>query len=133
MKPIRLNVVRQGRRSPDLTPVMDVVFILVVFFMVVSSFSHALVKPLKVVVPGAASGAMEPVARRVLLLERDGATLDGVAVSDMARMLASKPDSPLSIVVTEGAGYQALVNALDAAQAASVKDVRVETRKGEGQ
>jgi len=45
---------------------MDVVFILVVFFMVVSTFSQTLVKPLKVSVPGIAASPSAPVELRVL-------------------------------------------------------------------
>ena len=126
MKPISITPPPNRRRSPDLTPVMDVVFILVVFFMVVSTFSHSLVKPLKVSVPGAVAQALESADRRVLLLDTQGALLDGVPVSDLATALGADAAKPLSIVAGEGASYQALVDALDAAQLADVVDVRVE-------
>jgi biopolymer transport protein ExbD len=105
---------------------MDVVFILVVFFMVVSTFSQSLVKPLKVTVPGAVAQAVEMVERRTLVLEAQGMKLDGDAVGDLTAALAGDVSKPLSIVAGEGASYQALVDALDAAQAAGIADVRVE-------
>ena len=127
MKPLRISPPASRRRSPDLTPVMDVVFILVVFFMVVSTFSQTLVKPLKVSVPGAAAPALSPVEQRVLELKATGAVLDGEAVTDLAASLAGDTSKPLSIVAGEGASYQALVDALDAAQTAGIVDVRVRT------
>lgn len=111
---------------------MDVVFILVVFFMVVSTFSQTLVKPLKVSVPGTAAPALSPVEQRVLELDASGAVLDGEAVTDLAVSLASDTSKPLSIVAGKGASYQALVDALDAAQEAGIDDVRVQAA-GEGQ
>ena len=127
MKPLRISPPAPRRRSPDLTPVMDVVFILVVFFMIVSTFSQTLVKPLKVSVPGTAAPALSPVELRVLELKATGAVLDGQAVADLAAALAGDTRKPLSIVAGEGASYQALVDALDAAQSAGIVDVRVRT------
>ena len=126
---LRISPPASRRRSPDLTPVMDVVFILVVFFMVVSTFSQTLVKPLKVSVsvPGTAAPALSPVEQRVLELKATGAVLDGEAVTDLAASLAGDTSKPLSIVAGEGASYQALVDALDAAQTAGIVDVRVRT------
>ena len=127
MKPLRISSPARRGRSPDLTPVMDVVFILVVFFMVVSTFSQTLVKPLKVSVPGIAASPSAPVELRVLELKAAGAVLDGQAVADLAASLAGDTRKPLSIVAGEGASYQALVDALDAAQSAGIVDVRVRT------
>ena len=127
MKMLRISPSAERRRPPDLTPVMDVVFILVVFFMVVSTFSQTLVKPLKVSVPGTAAPALSPVEQRVLELDASGAVLDGEAVTDLAVSLASDTSKPLSIVAGKGASYQALVDALDAAQTAGIVDVRVRT------
>ncbi|MGB5214600.1 MAG: biopolymer transporter ExbD [Anderseniella sp.] len=127
MKPFRISTPTPRRRSPDLTPVMDVVFILVVFFMIVSTFSQTLVKPLKVSVPGTAAPALSPVESRVLELTATGAVLDGEAVTDLAASLAGDTSETLSIVAGEGASYQALVDALDAAQIVGIVDVRVRT------
>lgn len=104
---------------------MDVVFILVVFFMVVSTFSQTLVKPLKISVPGEAAPASSEVELRVLELSASGAMLDGETVTDLVASLADYVSKPLRIVAGEGASYQALVDALDAAQVVGIEDVRV--------
>jgi len=132
LKMLRISPSAVRRRPPDLTPVMDVVFILVVFFMVVSTFSQTLVKPLKVTVPGAAAALPSPVEPRVLVLDAAGSALDGETVTDLAAALAGDTSKPLSIVAENGASYQALVDALDAAQEAGIDDVRVQAA-GEGQ
>jgi len=127
LKPLRISSLAPRQRSPDLTPVMDVVFILVVFFMVVSTFSQTLVKPLKVSAPGTAAPVHSPVEQRVLELGVSGAVLDGEAVTDLVVSLADDTSKPLSIVAGKGASYQALVDALDAAQIAGIDEVRVRT------
>ncbi len=125
MEPLRIARPAARNRSPDLTPVMDVVFILVVFFMVVSTFSQTLVKPINVSLPGAAATASFPLQQRILRLTAAGALLDGHAVADLAASLADDTSKPLSIIVGRGAGYQALLDALDAARTAGIDDVRV--------
>ncbi len=132
LKTLRISPPAARRRPPDLTPVMDVVFILVVFFMVVSTFSQTLVKPLTVTVPGTAEAVPSPVEPRVLVLDASGNVLDGEPVTDLAAALAGDTSTPLSIVAGNAASYQALVDALDAAQIAGIDDVRVRAA-GDGQ
>jgi biopolymer transport protein ExbD len=81
MSGFRMTQPDRQRRGPDLTPVMDVVFILVVFFLVVSTFSETLVKPMQVSLPGASAAATAPQRAAELKLAADGMTLDGQAVS----------------------------------------------------
>jgi len=119
------------RRGPDLTPVMDVVFILVVFFLVVSTFSETLVKPMQVSLPGASAAAPAPQRAAELKLAAHGMTLDGQAVSPagLSGRLSGLDDRPLVIVAGDDAPYQALVDALDGAQAAGLVDVKVQTER----
>ena len=115
------------RRGPDLTPVMDVVFILVVFFLVVSTFSETLVKPMQVTLPGS-SNALPAQSPAQLRLAADTVLLNGEAVSptDLVARLTATAGTPLVIVTAEGASYQALVDALDAAQLAGIASVSVQ-------
>ena len=121
----------RARRGPDLTPVMDVVFILVVFFLVVSTFSETLVKPIRVTMP-AAAGAPTPQAVTRLTLSASGATLNAqpVEAADLASRLAELSGDPLMIETTGQAPYQALVDALDAAQLAGITSVSVQAAAG---
>jgi biopolymer transport protein ExbD len=131
MSGFRMTQPDRQRRGPDLTPVMDVVFILVVFFLVVSTFSETLVKPMQVSLPGASAAATAPQRATELKLAADGMTLDGQAVSPagLAGRLGGLDDTPLVIVAGDDAPYQALVDALDGAQAAGLVDVKVQTER----
>lgn len=129
MAGFRITPPPRARRAPDLTPVMDVVFILVVFFLVVSTFSETLVKPMQVSVPGSSTPASAPLQTAVLELTASGATLDAepVAIAQLSARLAQLASRPLVIVTGDGAPYQSLVDALDAAQAAGLSSVKVQT------
>jgi biopolymer transport protein ExbD len=67
-----------------------------------------------------------------LKLAADGMTLDGEAVSPagLAYSLERAGARPLVIVAGDDAPYQALVDALDGAQAAGLADVKVQTERG---
>ena len=126
----RMTPQQKQRRGPDLTPVMDVVFILVVFFMVVSTFSETLVKPMQVNLPGSNAAAPVPESAE-LVLAAAGPTLDGQPVSyeALAARLASLGGRPLVIMAGDDAPYQMLVDALDAAEAAGVAGVTVQAQR----
>ena len=117
----------RARRGLDLTPVMDVVFILVVFFLVVSTFSETLVKPMQVTLPGSSSAASAQLHMQ-LRLTADAALLDGetIAAADLVARLSASSATPLVIVTAQDAPYQALVDALDAAQLAGITSVSVQ-------
>ena len=128
MTRLRMTAPGRNRRAPDLTPVMDVVFILVVFFLVVSTFSETLVKPMQVNLPGSATTAASPANEAELRLTAQGMLLDRqpLAPAALAAGLAGLDGRPLVIVAGADAPYQMLVDALDAAQAAGLGDVKVQ-------
>ena len=130
----RMTPQEKQRRGPDLTPVMDVVFILVVFFMVVSTFSDTLVKPMQVSLPGSEAATAAPDTAR-LTLTAAGLQLDDQPVPhhELAARLATLGGRPLAIVASSDAPYQMLVDALDAAQAAGLADVKVQAEQEAGQ
>ena len=127
MNALRIPRASKPRRGPDLTPVMDVVFILVVFFLVVSTFSETLVKPMRVTLPGTTSLAAGQ-QLSTLRLTASGATLNGerVDAATIAARLAATAGVPLIIETSDDAPYQALVDALDAAQLAGITSVSVQ-------
>ncbi len=130
----RMTPQEKQRRGPDLTPVMDVVFILVVFFMVVSTFSDTLVKPMQVSLPGSDEPAATPDTAR-LTLTAAGLQLDDQPVpqDELAARLAALGGRPLAIVASADAPYKMLLDALDAAQAAGLADVKVQAQQEAGQ
>ena len=125
-----LNLVnRYGRqrRLISLTPLIDVVFILLLFFMLASSYLDW--RTIHLNVP--ASTAMGPTAEAALLVEiRDsGLRLSGEAVTpnDLAMRLAErlerKPDQRVLVSPEDGVSLQDAVTVLDLISAAGVSDV----------
>ena len=119
----------RARRPPariSLTPLIDVVFILLVFFMLASNFFDWRAIPLQASGSGA-GGAM----RGALLVEvtRQGPRLAGEALPlpELAgRLLARRaddPDQPILILPRDGVETGALVAVLDRLAAEGLRDL----------
>lgn len=126
----RITLAAETRRpGVNLTPIMDVVFILVIFFMLAAQFVRQAEQPLALA-PAGDRVAIETDAAppQELRLEGQQVLLDGQAVRADALVpaLSSGDDTRLLITVGADAPYQALVTALDAA--AKAGRTRVATR-----
>lgn len=100
---------QRPRRRLNLTPMIDVVFLLLVFFMMVSRFGGLHGMPLAVAGQGGAAWVGPP---RLVELRPGGVTLNGVAVGDLAAALAplmAAPDDPVVLRARDGADVQRLV------------------------
>lgn len=100
---------QRPRRRLNLTPMIDVVFLLLVFFMMVSRFGGLHGMPLAVAEQGGAAWVGPP---RLVELRPEGVTLNGVAVGDLAAALAplmAAPDDPVVLRARDGADVQRLV------------------------
>lgn len=106
------------RRSPiSLTPLIDVVFILLVFFMLASTFLDW--RSIEVAAPKQAGGGTTLEGSLLVDLRADGLRLAGQTLSleEMAeqvnRRLAENPDTPILLRSGEGVAYGRLVEVLD--------------------
>lgn len=89
------------RRRAGLTPMIDVVFLLLIFFMLAARFGLEDALPLSV---GAGTGAYDGPPRLVTVLP-DGVQVNGQPVVDAAAALAPLMQSPSDVVaVMPGAG-----------------------------
>ncbi|MBP9951669.1 MAG: biopolymer transporter ExbD [Cypionkella sp.] len=102
------------RRRANFTPMIDVVFLLLIFFMMISRFggSHAL--PLALAGQG---GATWPGAPRLVTVEQDGPQLNGspVALPDLAAALVAlmtAPDDPIVLQPGADVPLQSLVDVI---------------------
>jgi biopolymer transport protein ExbD len=110
--------IRPARR-PSLTPMIDVVFLLLVFFMLAARFGTDFALPLQT----AGSGAAYAGPPRLVDIDAGGVALNGVAVSDLAAALAplmSGPDDAVLLRARGGATVQDLVRILDDLRAAGL-------------
>lgn len=125
-KPPPRLATRRGRRRPliSLTPLIDVVFILLVFFMLASSFLDWRAIDLDTPQAAAAGSPMEG----ALLVEvrPDGLRLSGepmqldALAAQVAQRLESDPDKRVLIKPAAGVRLQAAVDVVDRLAAAGV-------------
>lgn len=107
------------RRRPSLTPMIDVVFLLLVFFMLASRFGVDAVISL----PLASGGGTYEGPPRIIEVLPEGLRLNGMALSDKAlagemRRLTEKPDDIIVLRGGEGAPLQRVVTVGSALRAA---------------
>lgn len=112
--PLRLRIALPPRRrqSIPLTSLVDVVFILLFFFMLASSYLDWRAYPLNLgAAPGSGSGSGEALVLTVL---PDGATLNGQALDPAAlQRRLEGAGRPVVVVPADGVSMQQLVDWLD--------------------
>ncbi len=146
-----MRLARRKRQGPliSMTPMIDVLFILLVFFMVTSTFLDLDMIPL---IGGARQGPQSspessaqsskaPAAAReraaetgsfLVRLGADGRTyvagqaVDRVALTAMVSLrVAARPSTPIMVLPSGSATTQSLVSLMDALTRAGARDVRV--------
>ncbi len=124
--------------SVNLTPMFDVVFLLIIFFMVGTQSSDT-EKDIAVSLPGAGSlnTMIAPPDRREIVVSVDGKlSLDGTELpheevtNRLAQMRQQYPDLRVVVRADRDARYQYVVTAFGAANRAGVLDVTTTTREG---
>ena len=111
-------------RRPSLTPMIDVVFLLLVFFMLAARFGTDFALPLQT----AGSGTAYSGPPRLVDIDADGVALNGVAVSNLVAALAplmSAPDDAVLLRAKGEATVQDLVRTLDDLRAAGLTQLVV--------
>lgn len=113
---------RRPRRRINLTPMIDVVLMLLVFFMMVSRFGGTQGIGLTV---AAGQGAAWVGPPRLVRIEADGLRLNGMAVTleglpaSLGPLMAS-PNDTVILRTGEGASVQALVDVMAALRGAGI-------------
>ena len=102
----------QARRRPNLTPMIDVVFLLLVFFMLVSRFGLDLAVPLSVAGGGGEAYSGPP---RLIDLRADGLLLNGAPVTleglaPALRPLSDRPDDAVILRAGPDVNLQEMVH-----------------------
>lgn len=125
---------RRRRASISLTPLIDVVFILLVFFMLASSFLDA--RALKVESPAAALGGTSLEGALLVELRPDGLRLAGERLTPaqldarFAEHAARNPRQRVLVAPATGVSLQEAVTLLDHIAAAGLADVAFAPRGG---
>ena len=126
---------RRAKRQVNLTPLIDVVFLLIVFFMLSTSFVMS--ESLELVLPSVAqreeakSKPKEDVMR--LLVQPDGAVVyndEYFSLNEMDTMLnivlSQHPEQGILILSTDGTNVQQIIAVMDMINLAGGKRVRID-------
>lgn len=128
-----LKVAQDENLNLNLTPMIDVVFLLVIFFMVATRFTEA-ERNIELELPQvpAAGEAAAPIKPRVIAVTNEGQTLlDGepVAIEELTSRLADEvrrsPDVQVVINGDARTPFQAVAAALAACREARVEDLGI--------
>ena len=117
---------RRRRRGLNLTPMIDVVLLLLVFFMMVSRFGGDLGLPLAVAAPAGGQKWQGP--PRLVTVTDGGVALNGVSlpVAELAGRLAPlmpTPDAAVILRTGAGADVQTLVAVMDGLRSAGLANL----------
>ncbi len=128
--------VRTGRSEVNMTPIIDMVFILLIFFIVTTSFVRE--AGVEVDRPSAETAQTKAQASVILglteqgLVFAEGRSLDIRSVrAYMERFLSENPEGSAVIVADKSSLTGILVQVLDQCRLAGVKNISVAARKPE--
>lgn len=115
------------RRRPSLTPMIDVVFLLLVFFMLAARFGQDMSLPLKTAGPGATEWQGPP---RLIQITPDSVTLNGLptdpaALADALQPLLPAADAPVLLRAAQGTDLGRMVALIDSLRAAGITNLVV--------
>ena len=129
LKPVQLDSGPHRARKMSLTPLIDVVFLLLIFFMLASTFSKFSTLPLAV----ASKAQNTTPAKNIVLMRIDegggieinGQTVANADVITTLNKLGENPESRLIIKPRQGVSIQQLVTAMDLAKRSNIKATSV--------
>ena len=134
---MRYSETAETDTSIDIGPLIDIVFILLIFFMVTTTF----IKDMKLELerPKASSAVTASSKAIRLFIDRDGATyLDGDPIriwliqSKLRDLLSTSTDKVVLVVTDEGVPAGTLIEVVDQARLSGAESVGVATEKEAG-
>ncbi len=128
---------RPSDRGIDLTPMLDVVFILLIFFVVSATFIKETGLDLSPPEPETQPPIPPTNAPIVVAIDgRDGFRIDGRMAdvralgNHLARITAQRPESDVVVLPDPNTSTQAVIAAFDAARAIGVRNIKLGERAG---
>lgn len=130
-----LSFENEPEASLDLTPLIDTVFMLLIFFIMATTFSKPVLEVALAKADSAAAKEMAGESLTVTITEEGTVLLDGVPVGEdevAARMEPLPRDMPIVFNVDRGAPFGPFVRVLDAAKGQQRSEFVINTSRKEG-
>jgi biopolymer transport protein ExbD len=129
---MRRTNIQDDNAQIDLTPMLDVVFILLIFFILSTSFTKE--SSIQIDRPKASSATLESKQNILITIDKDGFVwMDGVEIelntlkSNIKRLKAINPKYSVIIQADILSQTGVLVEVMDAVRIAGIKDIAVST------
>jgi len=138
MKPLgRLSESMSEQADLNITPLIDIVFILLIFFVVTTTFVHELGLPIDRPESSTASEQAQHVVR-VAVSRQGEITVDAQPTSawrveaEVRAQLRDRPKAAVLVIADRGAVADVLVEVIDACRRAGASDVALGVERSEG-
>ncbi len=113
----------------DLTPLIDVVFILLIFFFITSTFIRPSL-PVNLAKAASAAASAERKEQLVISIDADGVLFnDGVTLTreDVPALLNANPELGINLFVDRAAPFEAFLAVIDEARLLDREDISITT------
>ncbi len=113
----------------DLTPLIDVVFILLIFFFITSTFIRPSL-PVNLAKAASAAASAERTEQLVISIDADGVLFnDGVTLTreDVPALLNANPELGINLFVDRAAPFEAFLAVIDEARLLDREDISITT------
>ncbi|MEM7530004.1 MAG: biopolymer transporter ExbD [Pseudomonadota bacterium] len=112
----------RARKRPSLTPMIDVVFLLLIFFMLAARFGSEVALPFSGGTPSSAvwDGPPRLVEVSPTKVALNGRALDAGQLAAALAPLMQTPQDPVVLRARDGASLQAVLNVVDALTSAEI-------------
>lgn len=127
-----LTVTSQRRRRPSLTPLIDVVFLLLIFFMIVSRLSVEQLAQLTLSTPGAPSSRTSNIQAATLTLMSENQILINGTPSSLEELLQGgvlQKDQPITLTLDADITFQQTLSTLEALHLAGYTQAKLATER----
>lgn len=121
---------REFDEEMDLTPLIDVVFILLIFFFVTSAFIRPSM-PVNLAKASSAAASAERKEQLVITIDAQGTLFcDGepLAQSEISALLRTHPEQGINLYVDRAAPFEAFLSVVDEARLLNRDDLSITTR-----
>jgi biopolymer transport protein ExbD len=113
----------------DLTPLIDVVFILLIFFFVTSTFIRPSL-PVNLAKAASAAASSERKEQLVITIDAEGTLFNGstkLTREDIPALLKAHPDEGINLFVDRAAPFEAFLSVVDEARLLHREDISITT------